>query len=244
MARIWLSDIASDQSGYKLAFVDSRNPRSTGKATSTTNVPIAAAAGTTTSVTDTAGGTALKWITMPVLTAVTIAGSATMTGWISGTSTSNFGFSVDLNKFSGTTETTAPFMLDAVRSQRAQATEAKFNWLPTAPTSTALSVGDRLVIHLNAVTLGSTTPNQTAIITYDGPDEGISGETYITLTEAIRVSSRQVGGIRGASYTNESRSHLNGTANSLTGFVQSLVISSGATVQSVIDDLTNESKRN
>ena len=76
--RLYLTNLASDVSGFKLALVDERNPSATATvATAVTTLAVGShastAQGTTNSMTLTAGGsTAAKWITKPFKTAFTI----------------------------------------------------------------------------------------------------------------------------------------------------------------------------
>ena len=75
--KIYLTNIASDVSGYKLALIDERNPGATSTvATALTSVAAGSHSltgqGTTNSMLLTKGGSAAKWITKPFKNAITI----------------------------------------------------------------------------------------------------------------------------------------------------------------------------
>src|SRR5712691_4494936 len=98
MARFYFSNEASDTSGYKTLFVNTKNPRAT------SSITLASTAATQNAQLTVAGST-VKWITKPFLAAVTMNEAVVLGGWAKeGTAAANAAIGIELYKFSGGSE--------------------------------------------------------------------------------------------------------------------------------------------
>lgn len=188
MPRIYLTDLASDVSGYKLALVDMKNPSSTALVTSVTATT---SSGDNIPATDTSGGTALKWITKPLLASVTMVTKVFVNAWIKESNASaNAGVGIALHPYTADSE--GSVFLDANGTVEAGTTIGAERFLTAAATSQAFAAGDRLVIKLQAVAVGTMGASQTLTIDYDGPTAGADGDTWIDILEDFRVNETQL----------------------------------------------------
>ncbi len=191
MPRIYLSNDASDVAGYKQAYVDMRSPNTTALTLSTTTTT---GSGTSIQATDTAGGTALKWITPPFLTAKTLVTQVFCNIWAKETSVAaNCTVSIQLFPYSAASEGSV-FLTDTAYTTELTTSFLAQRYTTVAATSQAFAAGDRLVIKLyiiNVGTMGAVTGG--ALIDYDSPNENTDGDTYIDIQEAWRVNKPQFG---------------------------------------------------
>jgi hypothetical protein len=186
MAQIFLTDLPADVAGYKLALVGMRNPYTTGKVTSVTNTT---SSGDNIECTDTAGGTAVKWITKPMEKDVAIAGMVFQNIWCKESNASgNAGVGMTLHEYT-TSEQTA--FLDTNGTVEAGTTIAPMRQLSAAPTGTTIDAGNRLAIKLQTIAVGTMGASQTLTVDYDGAASGVDGDTYIDLAEELPVSEVQ-----------------------------------------------------
>jgi hypothetical protein len=191
MPRIYLSNDVSDVTGYKQAYVDMKSPITTALSNSATTTT---ASGTSIQATATAGGTALKWITAPLGAATTLATIGFVNIWAKETNASgNCTVSIQLFPYSAAVEgsvclTDTAYTVELTTSYVAQ------RYATAAVTSQAFAVGDRLVIKIfiiNVGTMGALTGG--ALVDYDAPTEGVDGDTYIDIQEPFRVNKQQFG---------------------------------------------------
>lgn len=191
MPRIYLSNDASDVSGYKLAYVDMRSPATTAKtATATTTT----ASGDDIQVTDAAGGTALKWITKPLLAAATLVTAVHANLWCKETSAAaNCGPAVNLYPYTSGSEGSV-FLDDDAYQTEITTSIAAVRYTTVAASSTILAAGDRLVIKVFVSNAGLTMGAVTGgfVFDYDGPTAGADGDSWIDILEDFRVSETQV----------------------------------------------------
>ncbi len=191
MPRVYLTNLASDVAGYKLALVDMRNPSSTALVTSATTTT---GSGDDIQCTDTAGGTALKWITKPFQAAVTLATKAFLNIWAyEATAAANC--NVACNLYPYTTSEQAIFLDDDSIQTELTTSAAAQRYATVAVTSQAFAIGDRLVLKLFASNAGLTMGAVTGglVVDYDGPTPGADGDTFIDILENFRVSETQFG---------------------------------------------------
>ncbi len=191
MARIYLTSLASDVAGYKLALVDMRNPAGTALVTSVTATT---SSGDNIAATETSGGTALKWITKPFLADVAVsAGLVFCNIWaVEASAAANASVGVVLAEYTTSDTTEQAAFLDFNYATELTTSVARTVFMTTAPTPTTVDAGNRLVVKFQAVAVG-TMAVSTITVDYDGPTEGADGDTFITINEPIRVNEAQLG---------------------------------------------------
>ncbi len=154
---------------------------------STNAVTTAVRDATNIQVTATAGGTALAWFTEPLTQAVTISGTVTpnIRGQESSTAV-NAGAGILIQRCDGAGTVISAIINDVAFGLEwpvAQATRTA----SLTPTSTSLSVGDRIRIVLKVRNVG-TMDDGTVTNQYNGPGgAGSAGGTFVTFTEDIRT---------------------------------------------------------
>lgn len=191
MARIYLSNLAADVSGYKLAFVGYRNPAASAVVSSTAttatgdNIQLKAADGTT----------ALKWITKPFTAAVTITSAVTLNAWCyENTASVNTGIGVQMLQYTSSEQAAFWNHSPSAELTSASGVQTRLVFTTTTGTATAFSAGDRLVIKLFADNVGGMGADGIGVqMGYDGATEGAAGDTFLDLCEAIRVNEQQPG---------------------------------------------------
>lgn len=147
-------------------------------------VTTSTASGTDIQLTDTAGGTVLKWISEPLSAGVTISGSviANLYGGESAT-TVNAAFRVRLYKYSGGSEGAAILTSDMSSELNATLTTARI-W-SNAPTSTAYSAGDRIVVKFFLTNVGGTMGAGTCTGHYEGATDAADGSSWVQFGESV-----------------------------------------------------------
>ncbi len=206
----------------------------------TTAITTTTGSGDNINVTDTAGGTSLKWITKPFLAAATLATKVQCSIWAKETSAAaNSGVGVNLYPYSADTE--GSVFLDHNDTVELTTSFAAQRILTAAATSQAFAIGDRLVIKLFAVavgTMGAVTGGH--IIDYDGPTAGADGDTYIDILEDFRCNERQVGSGSTVWDPGMTDAPLTRCIDVLQEMVARKYISNAATVRQVLDSMTFE----
>lgn len=229
---IYLTNLASDVSGYKLALVNQRNPSPpSALATTVTNTT---GSGTNIQQTLTAGGTVAKWITKPLAVAVTIASAAYVNIWgLESAAAANAGFQMRVAQY--TTTIGSDLLTSSITTEAA--TSAGINqWITAGITSTAFAVGDRLAILPYIINIGTMGASQTVTMDYDGATANADGDTYILLQEDLRVNEAQV--LSGSSPTvrGKSVSYFMELNKRLQEAVDGGLIAANCGVQQVIDE--------
>lgn len=245
-ARIFLTNIPSDVSGYLLALVNTRNPAAA-LATATTTVT----AGTLSTVgafTLTAGGTTAKWITRKISTAVTLAGAVSHAMWASeDSSATNAKIAFNLQQYTAGAAAAA-FATSSVTTELGTGI-ARVPWTAGLAgndgktdlmTSTAFAVGDRLIIQPGFTGAGANTVAGTVQFDYDGATAGADGDTYIELAENLRIGpDLQIGDGQHPGVPGTTTSFYFDIQKGLNSAVNSGLIASNASAQEVIDECNN-----
>ncbi len=235
MARLFPTAEASDISGYKALYVNTRRPASTGAATSATS---STSGGTMVQCTDTAGGTALKWITKPFAAACVITSAMLFNIWgREAAAADNCSFGFGLFQYTGGSEA-ATFW--TVSNGMAELTTTGLNVrsvaVTTTGTATTFAIGDRLVLKMYVVNVGSMAVG-TATFAYDGPTEGAEGDTYVAINEAITLSECQTGSGTTPVAPGLSQGFYQGVIDGLNALAGANCIDDEGAVATLIDDL-------
>ncbi len=238
MPRIYLSNDVSDVSGYKQAYVDMRSPNTTALTLSTTTTT---GSGTSIQCTDTAAGTALKWITPPLGAAQTLVTKVFCNIWAKETSAAaNCTVSIQLFPYAAASEGSV-FLTDTAYTTELTTSFACQRYITAAATSQVFAATDRLVIKLfiiNVGTMGAVTGG--ALVDYDGPTENADGDTYIDIQEDFRVNKKQFGAITNITQPYISAAKLNGMIGNLNEIVTAGYAPMNATIRKSIDQLQFE----
>lgn len=192
MARIYLTNLDSDVSGYKLAMVNQRSPITTALTASITGTT---ASGTRIQCTDTSGGSNIAWITKPFLADVALSATPMFLNIWGGESNAaaNANVYVELQEYaSGAEGAQGGIAGHAPNAELTTTTATRNAYVTTALTATTIDAGNRLVIKLFVANTGTMAPGYAVTIDYDGPTEGADGDTFIEVNESIRTNERQM----------------------------------------------------
>lgn len=188
--KIYLHNTASTIAGYKNMDL-SLGPFGIGAGSVSTTTTTAS--GTKIQLTDTAGGTALAWISEPFSGSVTLSGTDTMNLYGGESANSvNAKYRFELYKYSGGSEG-AVFCSGDMGSELTTSTTTARNWTGT-PTSTAFSAGDRLVVKVFAINSG-TMGAGTVTSHYEGDTDASDGSSWIQINESATFDPN--GGVGG-----------------------------------------------
>lgn len=156
------------------------------KVTSVTNT---VSGGTSIQATKTAGGSALKWISSPLTSGLTISGTVTFNVWaLESALTANSTVSVSLFRYTAGAELGTAFASAAFGSELTTSIAVN-NWT-VAPTSTTFIAGDRIVAYINITPAGGTMGSaKTVTVDYGGPTAAADGDTWFQFTEALTFDS-------------------------------------------------------
>jgi len=192
---------------------------------------------TGTQITRTAGGVAVVWYTDP-LDAVTISGNVTFNIWAGeNVNATNAGMTAELLRADQSGN-----ILSVIAPARVPATELARpgpgvnNWA-VAPTPTALANGNRLAVRLYIDDAGGTMGvNNTVTVTLNGPTAGITGDTWIRTTEALRPAQPIIGSITGLTQTEFSASWT--LVEGATGYTLAASVNAGASPSPIYASVT------
>ena len=184
--QLFLRDLASDLGGSgQKALSASRGAASTTAVTNTT------ASGTNIQVTQTGGGQALTWFSVP-LAPVTISGSVTVNIWgfeSANAANAKAGVTIEHTDVAGNVLSTI------VANTAVPTTSSEYGLSPGGaknasftPTSTLVANGDRIKVTLFVKNQGTMGGSQTVTNSYDGPSAAAAGDTYVTFTETLTAS--------------------------------------------------------
>lgn len=235
MARIFLTDLASDVSGYKLAMVDARDPSSAALVTSATSA-VATSGAKKIQLTATAGGTALKWITKPLTSAITLSAVAAFVNtWAKeSATTTNAKLQWNIRLYHGAESSTIyGTVTDAAELS---ASIASYRIASAALTSKAFAVGDRLVITGYVINVGLMAAG-TITLDYAGPTAGADGDTFFEVAEAFPVK-RQRGEV--SPLLGFSKSFYQELIDQLEMLKSGSIVAGEEPIQSMIDRFTVE----
>ena len=236
--QIFLSNDASDISGYLLAYIGTRSPNAS--STVSTAVTTAAAGVATAGMTLTvAGAVAAKWITRGISAAVTVAGTIGVNIWQLQSLKANFtNVDIQLQQYVASTAALvagqAAFMTTSI-NLGAETAAARTGIFSKAPTSTAFAVGDRIVILPNVNSVGARPGTGTTTMDYNGKTENADGDTWIQLDENVQTTTAQ-GSILPGGRSNAAMEDLRFNIAALQGFTGQ-VYSPDAKVSSVLNEL-------
>lgn len=190
--KLYLTDIASDVSGFLLAMFGTR--ASTATTVLDTAVTTTTAGVTTNGMTLTAGGTAAKWITRPIAAAVTVSGTIGVNFWsFESAAAALAGVDFQLFRFSATAAAQVgnAFATTSINAHAVVTTPTR-TFVTIAPTSTALSVSDRVIILPNVnPSQGAEGGSQTVTMDFNGLTQGADGDTWIELNEDLSTTVAQ-----------------------------------------------------
>ncbi len=237
--RIYLSNDASDVSGYKVAYVDMRSPNTTALTLSTTTTT---GSGDDIQCTATAGGTALKWITAPFGSAKTLVTQVFCNLWCKETSAAaNCGPSIELYPYSASTEGSV-FLDDDALQTEITTSFAAVRWMTVAATTTDFAVGDRLVIKVYVSNVGLTMGAVTGgfLFDYDGPTDNADGDSWIDIQEDFRVNKKQYGASTNLTVPGISTGKLQSMITALNDGVTMGYFPMNCTIRKAIDQLQFE----
>jgi hypothetical protein len=241
MARIFLTSVASDVSGYNLALVDSRNSGSTALVTSVTAT---AASGTKIAMTKTSGGTTLKWITKPLRKAVTISAvPAFVTCWAKeDNAAANTSFGFDLFRYTSGAEWSTSFLAYA-NTTEVTTTAANTKVVTgnlTASTASTFAAGDRLVIKGYVVNVGTMAVSHSFTMDYDGPTMGADGDTNIVLNEDFPVKRQFLGPVPLGGQFAIGKGDLMGVVDRFNQYISGQICNAEEPIQVTLDRFTDE----
>lgn len=196
MSVIYLTNIASDVSGYKLALVDQRPPSDQSVATAVTDTT---GSGDNIAMTATAGGTAIKWITKPFLADTVIGADPVMCHLPAKESNAaaNAGLGLELAEYTAAGGTQSAFLDYSHTVELTTSSEDPLTtgscFVTSAPTPTTIDAGNRLEIRLDVIAVGTMGGSQTVTLQFNGPTAGGSSDAYIVLNDQIRLNESQLG---------------------------------------------------
>lgn len=196
--RVFLSNVASDVSGYLVAFIGTRGPTaalSTTVGMTATSTATVITATTTIAMTLTAGGTAAKWITYPIRAAVTISNPPVSNVWAKeDLAADNAAIGFSLAQYTTSLQTQFVITSPGVELTTTQARNA---WVSNTAggkeviTSTAFAAGDRLAITPGLVSVGTMATGGIVYMDYAGGTPGADGDTYIDFNETFNAGVMQ-----------------------------------------------------
>lgn len=206
--------------------------------TSVTNTALGPTAGI--QLTTIAAGAVLSWISPPLASAVTIAGSITFNGWgFESATTANAGMECRVIKFTGGAESTQ--VIDSEFGTELGAAAATVqNWSASPGAGVAFAAGDRIVIKWYINDAGGTMASaRTVTFSYGGLTGGAAGDTWIQFTESLVFQSEgefiQAKSGNGGAGTSIASAFNGVSAAGNTIVVQSRWDGTGITVTSVSD---------
>lgn len=182
---IYLTNEDSDVSGYKRAIVGGRSPYAS--STVYTTVTATTGSGSNIQQTLTSGGTAAKWITSKLSSAVTVAAKPIVNAWVK-ESAAAANAQVRFKFAQYTTSEQTPFLTTDYGTE-AGTTIARSVWAATeSVTSTAFVAGNRLAILPYIHNVGTMGASQTLTMDYNGATQGADGDTYALFDERIEAA--------------------------------------------------------
>lgn len=187
--KIYLSNDAADITGYLKAYVGFPGPNAS--STVSTAVTNTTGSGSDIDMTLTAGGTTAKWITMPFLSDVAIAGRIVANLWaLESNASANAQVQYLLKEYTTSAQSafqTSPFGTELTTSA------AQDQWSDAVDTPTTIDAGNRLIIQPQITNVGTMGGSQTVTMNYNGSTTGASGDTYIMLNENVLIDGSQFG---------------------------------------------------
>lgn len=186
---IYLSNDASDVSGYLRAYIGGPGPNAS--TTVSTAVTATTSSGSDIPMTLTSGGTVAKWITAPFFADVAIAARQVNNVWgLESNASANAQMEITLQEY--TTSAQTAFQATAFGTELTTAA-TQSQWSDAIDTPTTIDAGNRLIIAPMITNVGTMGASQTVTMYYNGSTPGISGDTYIEIAETILADGSQFG---------------------------------------------------
>jgi hypothetical protein len=235
---LYLTNLDSDVSGYKLALVNERNPNAT--STPATAVTNTSGSGSNIAQTITAGGTTLKFITKPLSVAVTIASIPFYNAWgLESNASANAGLQFRIAQYTGGAEG-ASLLTDSYGTELSTTPATINQWKAAGGiSSTSFAVGDRVVIDPYITNVGTMGGSQTTTMTFDVSTSFVSGDTYVIIQEDLRVQEVQVGSGTVPTIPGVGISYFYDLALRVQNAVSAGLIASNCAAQQIIDEANN-----
>lgn len=154
-------------------------------------------------------GTPMVFVSPPLAAAVTIAGTITYNFWgVESAMTANAGFQGVVKRITSTGAIGATVSNSERGTEMSSSGATVNNWTDAAPTSTAFSIGDRIMVMVCINDAGGTmNSGATVTLDVDGPTTGSDGDSYVQFTEALSFQTDPAG----------SKFYLLDTASDLSG---------------------------
>lgn len=235
--RVYLTNLASDVSGYKLALIGTPNPNP--PSALVTAVTATTSGGSSIPMTLTSGGTAAKWITKPLLTGLTIAGKIFANIWAY-ESNAAANATLELQIAPYTTSQQSAILDDLTYTTELTTSAALVQWVTAAVTSTAFAVGDRIVITPYIDNVGTMGASQTVTMDYDIPTPNTDGNTYVEFSEQLDFSETQFGDGTMIHLPGQSTGHYADIMREINAMITGKVISQYSTVNAALLELGYE----
>jgi hypothetical protein len=216
--------------------VNYRNPGSTALTTSVTNTT---AAGDNIAATETAGGAALKWITKPFLEDVAFAAVPWVYNIWAKESDAAANASVGFTVHEYTASEQASF-LDQNHATELTTSIARVVDASSNATATTVEAGNRLVVKLEVVAVGTMGGSQTVTIDYDGPTAGADGDTFVMCNETIRTNERQLKNGAYPVITGAGQGAFQDAINGINFFSAAGAFKTEPAIQTLLDELAFE----
>lgn len=239
MSRIYLTNLASDVSGYKLALIDQRPMSGSSDATAVTT---ATALGDNIAMTLTAGGTTAKWITKPMLADVAIKATPVYVHFpaLESAGTVNAGIGLRLAEYTSSEQSAFLDYNHTVELGTTAALSTSTVFVTSVPSATTIDAGNRLVIAPDIVAVGSMASG-TVTMTYNGATEDGTGDAFIEISENFRTNESQMGSGTNVILAGQGKGKFTAIIDGLEFFQAAGVISQA---QPIIDMLTLERNNN
>lgn len=232
MARWHFSNEDADVSGYKLLYCNTRNPRTTALTLAST----AATAGAQLTV----SGSAVKWISKPFTSAVTIALPVVQNFWcLEGSTGTNAAIGIGLHKYSSGSEGSDFWPRSSGLTEISSVTMGRNIWMTTVGAATAFAAGDRLVAKLyNVVATGAIGgAGDHTNFDFDAPHEGTDGDSWFETGEAVRVNERQPASGTTSLIPGVGQGYFQDMLDKMDILIKAAVVASNSTMQALMDDL-------
>lgn len=236
MSMLFYSGNVSDVSGYRTMFVDTRNPNPPSSVQ--TFVTNTTGSGDDIEMTATAGGTATNFITKPFLSDVALDSVlfANLYGLESNAS-ANAGFGIRLAEYT-TSEQAAFHDVDDGTEVGTTATLRRF--ATAAISSTTIDSGNRLVVDMRVIPVGTMGGSQTFTFDFDTDGNDEDGDSKLQVSELIEVDETQYGNGTMVNAKGLSTGFFSDLLRLINGAIAAEIISEDSTVRAAVDELEFE----
>ena len=236
MSKLFYSGNVSDVSGYRTMFVDTRNPNP--PAAIATFVTDTTSGGDNIEMTATAGGTATNFITKPFAADRAIDSVMFVNTWaLESNASANATIGVRLAEY--TTSEQANFH-DVDDGTEVTTTAALRRWASSAISSTTIDDGNRLVVDMRVVPVGTMGASQTLTFDFDTDGNDEDGDSYLQISELIEVDETQYGNGTMVNSPGVSTGYYQDLLALLNSAIAREIISEDSTIRAAVDELEFE----